>query len=161
MDRYKSNHTLNAARVVLVIAGCCVTASARDARTSIAVSATVLPVARLELQSVPTQLRISGEDLDRGFIDAPDPTSFIVRSNSPSGFALDVVTLMPLASSVVVRGLESDQSVSAEGGTLVQRWQRPGAMSLSLKFRLILAPGLRAGQYPWPMRVSVRPLDSP
>lgn len=160
VDRYKQNHTLNAARVALVIAGSFVAANARDARTSIAVSATVLPVARLELQSAPTQLQISAQDLNRGFVDAPEATSFVVRSNCPTGFALDVVTLMPLASAVVVQGLESEQSVGADGGTLVQRWAMPRVVSLSLKFRLILAPGLTAGHYPWPLRLSVRPLDS-
>jgi hypothetical protein len=153
---------LNAARVVLVIAGSvAAAASAREARNSIAVSATVLPAARLELQSMPTELQISADDLNRGFVDAPEATSFVVRSNSPTGFALDLATLLPLVSSVVVHGLESDQSVGGDGGTLVQRWQSPRAVRLSLKFRLILAPGLTAGRYPWPLRVSVRPLDSP
>jgi hypothetical protein len=160
VDKYKQNHTLNAARVALVIAGGFVAANARDARTSFAVSATVLPVARLELQSMPTQLQISADDLNRGFVDSPEPMSFVVRSNSPLGFALDLVTLMPLASSVVVSGLESAQSVGADGGSIVQRWQSPRVMSLALKFRLMLAPGLTPGQYPWPMQVSVRPLES-
>jgi len=157
----KQNHTLNAARVALVIAGSFVAANARDTRTTLNVSATVLAVARLELQSMPTHLLISPEDLRRGFVDAPEATTFIVRSNSRAGFALDLMTLMPLASSVVVRGLESEQSVGADGGTIVQRWAAPQAVNLSLKFRLQLAPGLSAGEYPWPMRLRVRPLDSP
>jgi hypothetical protein len=37
---------------------------------------------------------------------------------------------------------------------------RRTVVNLSLQFRLVLAPGLAAGRYPWPMRVAVRPLEA-
>jgi hypothetical protein len=46
-----------------------------------------------------------------------------------------------------------------EGGTIVQRWQKPQVLNLSLKFRFELVPGLSVGNYPWPVRLAVRPLD--
>jgi hypothetical protein len=84
----------------------------------------------------------------------------LIRSNSANGYALDVTTVTPMLASVVVRGLESEQSLSGEGGTIVQRWQAPHTVTLSLQFRLVLAPGLAAGRYPWPMHIGVRPLES-
>jgi hypothetical protein len=148
------------ARVLLVTAASCVAVSARDAHTSFNVSATVNAVARLQVQSAPTEIRVSDEDLRRGFIDVLQPTNLLIRSNSANGYALDVTTVTPMLASVVVRGLESEQSLSGEGGTIVQRWQAPQTVTLSLQFRLVLVPGLAAGRYPWPMHIDVRPLES-
>lgn len=122
------------------------------------VNATVLPVARVQVTSAPADIRISADDLRRGFVDVQQPTSLVVNSNSPNGFALDLMTLSPLASSLIVNGLESDQVLGAAGGTLIQRWQRPQAMRVMLRFRLLLAPGLSAGRYGWPVKLGVRPL---
>jgi hypothetical protein len=98
--------------------------------------------------------------LRRGFIDVMQPTNLVIRSNSANGYALDLTTVTPLFSSVVVRGLESEQSLGGEGGSIVQRWHTPQTVNLSLQFRLVLAPGLAAGRYPWPMHIDVRPLES-
>jgi hypothetical protein len=160
LNRAKYNHRLKAASTVLVIAGTVVSASARDSRTSFTVGVTVNPVAQLELQSSPTEVEVSAADIRRGFIDVLEPTALIIRSNSSSGFALDLMTVTPMISSVVIHGLSGEQSVGAEGGTIVQRWQSPHTVTLSLKFRLVLASGLTAGRYPWPMRMAVRPLEA-
>lgn len=112
------------------------------------------------MQSSPAEVQVSATDLRRGFIDVLEPTALVVRSNSPNGFALELMTVTPMVSSVVIHGLGSEQSVGAAGGTIVQRWQSARTVNLSLTFRLVLAPGLSAGRYPWPMRVTVRPLDA-
>jgi hypothetical protein len=51
-------------------------------------------------------------------------------------------------------------ALGADGGSVVQRWQRPQAVNLSLRFRFALTPGLTPGIYPWPVRMVVRPLES-
>jgi hypothetical protein len=147
-------------RAALVIGGGIAAANAHDARTSISVTATVNAVARLEVASVPTALDITAADVRRGFIDVLEPTNLVVRSNSPAGFTLDVIPMLPMVSSMVISGLGSDQVVEGEGGALIQRWQKGGTANLSLKFRFILVPGLSPGRYPWPMRVAVRPLET-
>ena len=95
----------------------------------------------------------------RGFIDVPQPTALTIRSHSPEGYALDLMTMLPIVSSMRVRGFDSELSLGAEGGTIIQRWQGARVVNLSLTFTLVLAPGLTAGRYPWPMRVAVRPLE--
>lgn len=160
LNRRFQNHSMHVARVLLVSAASCVTVNARDARTNFNVSATVNAVARLQVESAPTELRVSDEDLRRGFIDVTQPTALVIRSNSASGYALDLTTMMPMLSSFVVRGLSSEQSLSGQGGTIVQRWQAPHTVTLSLQFRLVLAPGLSAGRYPWPVHLDVRPLEA-
>lgn len=122
------------------------------------VNATVLPVARVQVTSAPADLQISADDLRRGYVDVLQPTALVINSNSPDGFALDLMTLSPMVSALIVNGLESDQILGAEGGTLIQRWQRPQSMRVMLRFRLLLAPGLNAGRYGWPVKLGVRPL---
>jgi hypothetical protein len=149
---------LNTARLLVIVAASVAAAGAKEVHSDFSVSATVRAVADIELQSVPAGLAISSADVQRGFIDVAQPTHVTVRSNSPNGFALEVLTVAPLLSSMIVEGLNSDLELGADGGTIVQRWQKPQIVNLSLKYRFALAPGLPAGNYPWPVRLAVRPL---
>jgi hypothetical protein len=133
-------------------------ALAAQQRAQLGVSAVVLPMATLQVNSAPADLQITINDLRRGFVDVVQPTSIVVNSNSAEGIALDLMTLNEMLSLIVVDGVDSAQVLGAEGGTLVRRWQRPQSLRLNLKFRLLLAPGLTAGRYPWPLRLGVRPL---
>lgn len=135
-------------------------APAKEARTSFTVSATVVAVARIERASVPAHLEISALDLQRGFIDVPDPVALEIRSNSPDGFVLDIVSVAPIFSSLVIQGLDSEAHLGADGGTIVQRWQKAQTAKLSLHLRFALAPGVVAGSYPWPMQIIARPLEA-
>ena len=158
LSKFSHNRGLSTAGIALIVAAGFTAAGARDVHSNFSVSATVRAVANLELQSAPTGLEISGADLQRGFIDVLQPTQLTVRSNSASGFALEVLTVAPMLSSMIIEGLDSDLTLGADGGTIVQRWQKPRLVNLSLKFRFTLAPGLIAGSYPWPVRLAVRPL---
>jgi hypothetical protein len=161
MDLSKSSHNrgLSTARFALIVAAGVTAAGARDVHSDIAVSVTVRAVANVEINSMPSGLQISPADLRRGFVDVVQPTQLTVRSNSPKGFTLEILTVAPVLSSMIVAGLDGDLALGADGGTIVQRWQIPRPASLSLKFRFALAPGLTAGNYPWPIRVAVRPLE--
>ncbi len=108
MSKSSHNHGLSGARIALIVAASVATAGAKDVRTDFSVSATVLAVANLELQSAPMDLQISAADVRRGFIDVAQPTQVVVRSNSQRGFALEVLTVAPMLSSMVVQGLDSD-----------------------------------------------------
>jgi hypothetical protein len=160
LSKSSHNKSLATARIALVVAASVTAAGARDVHSDFSVSVTVRAVANMEIKSAPAGLEISGTDLQRGFIDVSQPMQLTVRSNSASGFALDVLTVAsPMVSSMVVEGLNSDLALGADGGTIVQRWEHPQAVNLSLRFRFALAPGLAAGNYPWPLRLSVRPLE--
>lgn len=160
LSRSSHNPGLNTARLALIVAASVAAAGAKDVRSEFSVSATVRAVANIELQSAPGSLLISNADIRRGYIDIVQPTQFTVRSNSANGFALEVMTVAPVLTSMLVQGLDSDLSLGAEGGTIVQRWRKPQALAVSLRFRFVLAPGLQAGNYPWPLRLAVRPLES-
>jgi hypothetical protein len=160
LNKFSHNHGLNAARLALAMAGSFASAGAKEVHTDISVTATVRAVANIDLQSTPAALEISASDVRRGYIDVPQPTQLIVRSNSPTGFSLDVLSVAPIFSAMVIQGLDSNTELGADGGSVVQRWQRPQAINLSLRFRFALAPGVTPGIYPWPVRMAVRPLES-
>lgn len=159
LSKFSHKQGLNTARIALIVAASVTAAGARDVHSDLAVSVTVRPVAKIEHESMPAALAISAADVQRGFVKAAQPMQLTVRSNSPDGFELEVLTVAPLLSSMMVEGLNTDLSLGADGGTIVQRWQKPQSVNLSLKFRFALAPGLAAGNYPWPVRLAVRPLE--
>jgi hypothetical protein len=160
-DLSKSSHNLgsNTARIAMIVAASITAAGARDVHSELSVSVIVRPMAKLQLRSAPSGLDISAADLRRGYIDVKQPTQLTIRSNSPNGYSLEILTVAPLLASMTIEGLNSDLALGADGGTIVQRWQKPQAVDLSLKFRFELAPGLSTGNYPWPVRLAVRPLD--
>jgi hypothetical protein len=135
-------------------------ASTDQARGTIGVSANVQPMARLSLAGSEPDLFLTAQDLERGYINSPRPLRLTVYSNSRSGYALDVMPVTGLFSSLAVEGLGSDVVLSAEGGTVTQRWARPQTVSLELKFSFTLAKGLEPGLYPWPVRLAARPLGT-
>jgi len=136
------------------------TATGTSTRASMMVSVTVAPAAALELSSEPPAVAITSQDLARGYVDISTPTGLRVRSNSPAGYALEVLPVSPLFNAIAIRGLGSDVTVSADGGTIVQRWQHAQSVSLALTYRLYLVDGLQPGTYPWPLRLRVRALES-
>jgi hypothetical protein len=160
LNKFSHNQTLYAARFALIVGGCFVSAGAKDAHTTITVGATVRAVARLELTQVPGALEISARDVAQGFIDVPETTQVSIDSNSAQGFALEFLTVAPLFSAMSVHGLDGEAALGAEGGMVVQRWQHAHPVNLALRYRFMLAPGLAAGTYPWPIRLSVRPLET-
>jgi hypothetical protein len=153
------HHASIVARITIIVAASLTAASANESHASFAVTATVLAVASIEQQSLPNELNISAADLRRGFIDVPQPVALTIRSNSPEGFSLDLMTIAPIVSSMVVHGFDDELSLGAEGGTIVQRWRGAQVVNLSLRFTLVLAPNLTVGHYPWPVRMAVRPLE--
>lgn len=144
--------------LIALLAGSSV-ASTEQAHGAFGVSATVAPVARIELASSEPELLLTKEDLDRGYIESPRPLHLTVYSNSRNGFALDVLPVSPLFSAVSVQGLDSEVLLSSEGGTVTQRWGHPQKVSLELRFSFVIADGIQPGLYPWPVRLAARPLD--
>jgi hypothetical protein len=151
--------------VALLLAIAASAADARETQARLAVTATVSPVVRIEAESVPRTLEVSAADIAQGYVDVIEPVRVRVHSNGP-GYALDVVTVAPLISAMVIRGPGGEQRLGGEGGTWVERWAaaampRSDTAETVMHFRLMLAPNLAAGRYPWPLRILVRPLENP
>jgi len=143
-----------------ITAGHCAVLGAAEAHSALMVRASVAPVASLEPLSDSPLLSVSALDIERGYVDVGTPMGIRIRSNSPEGYALEVLPLSPLFSTVSIRGLGSEVSLEQDGGTIVQRWQHGGSVSLALTYRFHLRPGVQPGEYPWPLRLRVRALGT-
>jgi hypothetical protein len=127
------------------------------------VSATVAPQASVSVRA-PAALVISPTDLARGYVDVSEASELRVISNFAHGVALDVRAPRGLFTAMTVRGTDLDAQLPGEGGTIAFRW--PGAqnpthsLSVVLRFRLVPAPGVQAGTYPWPIELHGRALDT-
>jgi len=157
------HHALHAT-LALLLATATGAVRAHETQLRFAVTATVSPVVRIEAQSAPRALELSATDIAQGYVDVIEPVRVRVHSNGP-GYALELVTVAPLISAMIITGAGGEQRLGGEGGTWVERWA-PASMPRSdtaetvMHFRLILAPNLAAGRYPWPLRLLVRPLEN-
>lgn len=126
--------------------------------TSIAVGARVSPIATYRTLSAQTQLQITPADIARGFVELPRATQIEVRSNSRAGYVLDVRPMNVLFTRVEVLGFGSDIALDADGGRIVQRWERPSAATITVGYRFHLSAATAPGTYPWPLHLAVEPL---
>jgi hypothetical protein len=136
--------------------------NAGETHATLTIAVTVPPVSRLQVVSQATTVEITALDLQRGYVELSEPTLLNVYSNAHDGFALEVLPMSPVIRAIAVRGLGSEADLGPEGGRIIERWQHPQATSLSLTFRLALAPGAVPGIYPWPLHLAIGPVsDTP
>lgn len=131
---------------------------AKQNSASFAVSVTVMAVARLEILEQLGMLKITPADVRRGYIDVADATMLAVRTNSPSGFTLNVQMLAGLFKTIRLRWDNRDEEVGAEGGSVTHRNSVPGTKTLRLSYRFVLGENLQPGDYAWPLMLSAAPL---
>jgi hypothetical protein len=160
LNKFSHNHASYAARGALIVGACFASAGAKDAHTSFTVGATVRAVASIQLDFMPSVLHISARDVARGYSEMVEPAQLSINSNSQRGYALEFLTVAPIFSEVIVQGLGSDVDLGADGGSVVQRGPASRPVRLALKFRFMLAHGIAPGDYPWPLRFAVTPLES-
>ena len=126
--------------------------------TSIAVGARVSPIATYRTLSEQTRLQITQADIARGFVELPRATRIEVRSNSRMGYVLNVQPMSVLFTRVEVLGFGSDIALAADGGSIVQRWKKPGSATVTVGYRFHLSAATAPGTYPWPLHLAVEPL---
>lgn len=163
LNKDESSYWLQAAGAAGAIAIACsfTTADAGESHAFMTVGATVVAVARIERLSAPKDILVSAADLRRGYMDLDEPVAVTVRSNSTSGYALDVDPVSAPFAWLIISGSGVDQRFGPAGSSIVQRWHNLRTDDLSLRFRFVLAPGALAGRYAWPTHLRVRPLDVP
>jgi hypothetical protein len=131
---------------------------ADQTRATLFVGASVPPSARL-VAALPTHIVVTAHDIDAGFVDAPGSSRLDVHTNA-RGFILNVRPLAAPFSAVAIAGLEQRVELGSDGGTIVRRVtdaSRP--VALALRYRFLLSAGAAPGQYAWPLRLDVQPLQ--
>lgn len=125
----------------------------------IQVTATVPALASLTVLYQDAVLKVTPEDVARGYVDAPAASRVEVRENSPRGYLLVFeeagVPGSPVER-VSVRGLGGEIEIGPGGG-FVPRPHARGPASAELSYRFSLSREARPGTYPWPLSVSIRP----
>jgi hypothetical protein len=153
--------TLRRLGVLLVAGTGCTVGSALETNTSFTVSARVLPRTTLNVDSQPSSVVISSEDVRRGYVKIVEPTRIRISNTDPTGYALIVLPQSRWFSSVTVYGAGVEVTMGNDGGTIVESGHTGRAMSLELNYRFALASEIAPGDYPWPVQLMVRPLESP
>lgn len=120
----------------------------------LAVSAVVVPNARMQVMRQAPTLVITAADIRRGYIDIPHASVLAVIATSGSGYSIDFLPRSEVFSAVRISGFEGEVALGAEGGTVFQRAMR--SQPLALDYRFYLAPGVAAGEYAWPLAMAIR-----
>jgi hypothetical protein len=122
------------------------------ASDTLQVSAQVLPHARLDSQDAATTLRITPDDLERGYVEVT--RHYSLRTNAPDRVALQLQSRLDYARSIEVAGLGAVLHTLDEPIELTP----PARDAFDLTFRVWLSPRLGAGEYaaPWCIAVVVR-----
>jgi hypothetical protein len=122
------------------------------------VSVTVVAHAKMQTNFQASQLKVSQNDVARGYVEVPAATRFSVESNSQSGYLMEFYPVSDVFDSVEIGGLGSTIQMGADGGVIVQRGSFPANQLHELSFRFVLRPDIMPGNYPWPLQLSVHAL---
>jgi hypothetical protein len=156
-DRWRYMARIATAFAVCAVLGAMPRAQAGTARADIQVSVTVMARTLIDSESSPRQLQVSAADVARGYVEVQGATSLLVTNTNRRGYVLSVWPQVQVFSTVVVRNGDSQAELGADGGEIFERrWGK--TLPLTLDFRFVLAPGVKPGVYPWPLRFQVSSL---
>jgi hypothetical protein len=116
---------------------------------------TIPVVFRMKVQSQ-APLRVTPEDIARGYIQTSVPQEVQVTFNVPRGYALRIDVVVPRFKRVTVSEQSDSRSFGAEGLTLLEPPTPPATSQASHRFlyRFELPADMTPGDYPWPIAVS-------
>lgn len=126
----------------------------------LAVSATVLKHASLQMLSQPGSVSVTAADIARGYVDVPATARMMVKSNTQDGYLLTFASQGDFFRQALVKGLANDVQLGPDGGGVAQKALGRGmtGTELDLGFRFVLSASTQQGVYAWPMTMSVTPL---
>jgi hypothetical protein len=127
------------------------------ASKSIAVTAFVTANAVVQVEYQAQQLVVTATDVARGYCDVPAASRLRVSSNSRAGYLISIFSRLPIFKSVRVDTPDASAQISRDGGAIVQR-HHGKEMLTQMTYRFVLADGVGAGTYPWPLQLDVRPI---
>lgn len=113
-------------------------------------------VLRLKVLGQPP-LRVTREDIARGFVETEAPQEVLVTSNTTREYALRMDVMVPGFNRVTVSEAQGSRSFGAEGATLIQPPTSPGTRQANFRFkyRFDLSERIQPGDYPWPVQLSL------
>lgn len=131
-------------------------AVADSASAQMQVSVQVLASVRVTIASQPDSVDVTEADLARGYVDVAAPIVVHARTNSRSGYLLQVSNGSDDFSAVELSFDATSMKVFAEGW--VSRPYVRGGESISMSARLRLSPHATPGRYALPIAITATPL---
>jgi hypothetical protein len=132
---------------------------AGSSTAQMSVSVQVIARTILTVDTQPSAVNVTADDIARGYVDVPQAVAFRVRSNSREGFALTFQPVtFPFSAAEVRWGA---QSAVVEGGDWMPSLSHPyqqGSSAGRLAVRLRLSAGVEPGSYAWPLQVAANSL---
>lgn len=126
-------------------------ASADQASGSIRVSVIVQEYISLNTQSQAQTLRVTPDDIAKGYVDVNTGTVFTIKTNSRDGYMLYFENTGSQFSKVVLRVSGREIELLGMGGIVHQPYTGPQAIELS--YRFYLSADVKPGTYQWPLRM--------
>jgi len=124
---------------------------AASSTSSLNVSVEVVARTIVTLDRAPASVQITSEDAARGYVDIPQAVFFRVRTNASNGYALEFEPVHYPFTRAEIRWANSGATVGSDGAWIAHAYES-GLTTGSLDVRLILAPGVAAGSYSWPLQ---------
>lgn len=123
---------------------------ADSASASMRVSVEVVARTILTVDRIPAEIRLTADDIARGFVDVPEAVAFRIRSNASNGYALQFEPVSyPFTRARVA--WDSRLAVVSADGSWLTRPYTPGEQAGTFTVRLDLARDAEPGSYAWPV----------
>lgn len=123
-------------------------------RGSIKVSATVLPRIQQALIRQEKVLKVTEEELEKGYIDLPSATLIQVKSNDRNGYMLSFEMNADLIKEAWIIDKNRTTILSGGGGFVHQAYPGPSGEMKEIGYRFFLTPGTQPGVYAWPIGIA-------
>jgi hypothetical protein len=143
--------------VGIILSICSVESDAKTASSNLQIDATVPVNLQYRILHQVRLLNISKKDAERGYVNVENGTILRAETNSPSGYMIVIRSqLVNFFQSVTIL-IEGRQFVLSPGGTIEIPipYESHHAEVERLSYRFQLATGATAGDYPWPLVISV------
>jgi hypothetical protein len=125
---------------------------------SLTASVTVLPYFQFNLLSQVSEITITEEDIQRGYLDVRSASLLELKTNSHQGYLLSFEGSLWPFKEVQIQGLANHPVRLDSGHSLVHQPSARGKVTMNLDYRFILSGEAKPGSYSWPLLISVHPI---
>ncbi len=130
-------------------------AFAESSTAVVSVSANVLPNAEFSVLHQETQLTITHEDINKGFVDISGAMIISVKTNSENGYLLSFYAESSKLKGINVISGSNTYNLSVSGGEVHMPYEGPGHVTKKLGFRIDLSEDSVPGTYKWPVAIMI------
>ncbi|MGB9628095.1 MAG: hypothetical protein ACPL6D_05505 [Thermodesulfobacteriota bacterium] len=122
-------------------------------RTTITVTAVVLPRIEQSIIHQESRIYIRDEDIEKGYLEVPSGTILQVKTNHRSGYMLYFEVGNEIFKEIMVMERGRVTVLSPNGGLIHQPYSGSNIEIKKFSYRLYLREGVKPGLYSWPLSV--------